>query len=54
MYPGDPPDVIHVLVFYYPTYKFQDNFGNIIEIEFDWFKDDWDDWSVKRAIFRYP
>ena len=54
MYPGDPPDVIHVLAFYYPTYKFQDNFGNIIEIEFDWFKEEWDDWSVKRAIVRYP
>ena len=53
LWPGAPP-IFHVNPFTYPTYKFQDNFGNIIEIEFDWFKEDWDDWSVKRAIVRYP
>ena len=41
--------------FDYPTYKFQDNFGNIIDIEFDWFKEDGtEDWKVKSAIVRYP
>ena len=42
--------------FSYDTYKIQDNFGNIIEIEFDWGdeENDDEDWTVKRAIVRYP
>ena len=51
-YPGVPP--FPISHFHYPTYKFQDNFGNIIEIEFDWFEENWDDWKVKSAIVRYP
>ena len=40
--------------FNYPNYKFQDNFGNIIEIEFDWDEIGSSDWKVTRAIVRYP
>ena len=37
----------------YESYEFQDNFGNIVEIEFDW-EDYDDDWKIKSAIVRYP
>ena len=51
--PNWPP--LLFLPFNYPTYKFQDNFGNIVDIEFDWFKEDGtEDWKVKSAIVRYP
>ena len=38
----------------YETYEFQDNFGNIIAIEFDWGDEDDDEWTVKKAIVHYP
>ena len=41
-----------VLQFRYRYYEFQDNFGNIVEIEFDW--GEGDDWEIKGAIVRYP
>ena len=41
-----------VLQFRYKYYEFQDNFGNIVEIEFDW--GEGDDWEIKGAIVRYP
>ena len=41
-----------VLQFHYRYYEFQDNFGNIVEIEFDW--GEGDDWEIKGAIVRYP
>ena len=52
--PGSPIYPVHP--FSYDTYKIQDNFGNIIEIEFDWGdeENDDEDWTVKRAIVRYP
>ena len=43
---------IPVLPFHYRYYEFQDNFGNIVEIEFDW--GERDDWEIKGAIVRYP
>ena len=37
------------------TYEFQDNFGNIVAIEFDWGDEDsGDDWKVKRVFVLYP
>ena len=41
-----------VLPFHYRYYEFQDNFGNIVEIEFD-LNEDYD-WEIKGAIVRYP
>ena len=38
----------------YKTYEFQDNFGNIIEIQFDFGDEDDKEWTVKSAIVRYP
>ena len=39
----------------YQTYEFQDNFGNIIEVKFDWGDNKSDDaWTVNKTIVRYP
>ena len=44
-----------LIPFHYKYYEFQDNFGNIVEIEFDWGDDkESGDWTVKSAIVRYP
>ena len=43
--------------FDYETYEFQDIFGNIVAIEFDWDLDPGEygvDWKVKSAIVLYP
>ena len=43
--------------FDYETYEFQDNFSNIVAIEFDWDLDPGElgvDWKVKRVIVLYP
>ena len=53
LFPGGRPKW-PALSYHYPTHMFQDNFGNIIEIEFDWLPENSVDWSVKRAIVRYP
>ena len=41
-----------VFPFHYKYYEFQDNFGNIVAIEFD-VNEDYD-WELKGAIVRYP
>ena len=44
--------MIPVFPFHYKYYEFQDNFGNIVAIEFD-VNEDYD-WELKGAIVRYP
>ena len=59
---GSPPSLGGIplfpfLPFQYETYEFQDNFGNIVAIEFDWGDEgsgEGDDWKVKSAIVLYP
>ena len=45
--------VMPVLPFHYRYYEFQDNFGNIIEIDFHW-GDEGYDWEIRGAMVRYP